>query len=252
MAATIFVINLDRNPERLAHMDRELRGLPFERFPAVNGAALEGVNGLTRFEVACLASHQEVWRRLLAGGENRAIVLEDDLHLMPDFAVLAADCSWVPADAHAVKLDTYFQKALLGESRPVLGVRGVARLFSRHESSAAYCVTRAGAELYLKLTTPPRLPADYSIFPRNPRRLGLTTYQLTPAVAVQDHLLPLEQGGQVFATAMAPGHADRARPAGLDRIRREARRFIGQTGDLAERAYVTVAFGARTAMVRAE
>ena len=71
-------------------------------------------NGLTRFEVACLASHQAIWRQLLAGGEDRAIVLEDDLHLMLEFAALAGDASWVPADAHSVKLDTYFQTVLLG------------------------------------------------------------------------------------------------------------------------------------------
>ena len=249
MDAKIFVINLDRDSERLAHMERELEGTAFERFPAVDGAAVEGVNGLTRFEVACLASHQALWRRLLAGDEAQAVVLEDDVHLMPGFRALIADTRWVPRDAHAVKLDTYFQSVWLGPAHEASGGRRVARLFSRHESSAAYLVTRAGAELYLRLTTPPRLPADYSIFPRNPRRLGLTSYQLAPAVAVQDHLLPREQGGRVFTTAMAGGQAERTKPPLFRRMGREAKRLAGQAGDMAERAYVSARAGARAKIV---
>lgn len=233
-------------------MGRELAGLPFERFPAVNGAASAPAGRLTRFEVACLMSHQAIWRRLVASGEPHAIVLEDDLHLMPGFAELARETAWVPSDAHAVKLDSYFQTVLLGPPRPVAGNRTLARLYSRHESSAAYLVTRAGAELYLRLTTPPRLPADYSIFPANPRRLGLMIYQLAPAAAVQDHLLPREKGGQIFTTAMGGGRAERTRPTPSERIAREAGRFVAQGAALAERAYVAAAFGARTARVAAE
>ena len=48
------------------------------------------------------------------------------------------------------------------------------------------------------------LPADYALFPRHPRRLGLRIYQLCPAIAIQDHLLEPNQGGQAFTTTMAP------------------------------------------------
>ena len=51
----------------------------------------------------------------------------------------------VPKDAHAVKLDTYFQKVRLGERLSASGGREIARLYSRHESAAAYILSRDGA-----------------------------------------------------------------------------------------------------------
>ena len=249
MAIPIFVINLDRHQDRLAHMRRELAGLAFERFAAVDGAAIaETASNLTRFELACLASHQEIWRRLLASADDAAIVLEDDLHLTPGFGALARDGIWVPTDAHAVKLDTYFQKVLLGQARPAPGALTIARLYSRHQSSAAYVITRKGATRYLKLTAEPTLPADYALFPSNPRKLGLVIYQFLPAVALQDHLRPAEEGGHIFATAMG-GPAQKPRPGTVRRVAREVGRLLGQIGELGEAAYLKGAVGAKTTVV---
>ena len=51
-----------------------------------------------------------------------------------------------------MKLDTYLQKVELGEKRVAIDEREVARLYSRHQSSAAYILTREGAARYLELT----------------------------------------------------------------------------------------------------
>jgi GR25 family glycosyltransferase involved in LPS biosynthesis len=236
LAGKVYLINLDRHPERLAHMQAQLAGIAFERIAAVDGADDPAMtNGLTRFERACLASHRNAWRLFLSSGNEHAYFLEDDLHVRPGLAALVHDEAWVPRDAHSVKLDTYFQKVKLGDGTPVLGDRLVARLYTRHESSAAYVLTRAGAARYLALTTIPTLPADYSLFPKNPRRLGLRVYQLTPAVAVQDHLLRAEDGGQAFPTAMGSGESLQARRRSiLDKLRREGRRLAGQPANLKE------------------
>ena len=44
MTIPIYVINLDRDTERLAGMERRLRalGLPFQRFPAYRGSRRSG------------------------------------------------------------------------------------------------------------------------------------------------------------------------------------------------------------------
>ena len=232
----VYVINLDRDRDRLAHTREQLAGVAFTRVPAVDGTtSAETAAGLTRFELACLASHREAWRRFLATSAPHACFLEDDLHIWPGFGALVEDCAWVPPDAHAVKLDTYFQTVRLGVRRPAAGGREVARLYSRHESSAAYLLSRAGAARYLELTDPPKLPADYSLFPKTPRRLGLVIYQLAPAVAIQDHLRPAAEGGQRFDTAMNAGAPARARPrSGLARLAREAARLAGQARDASE------------------
>ncbi len=234
MATTVYLINLDRHPDRLAHMRQQLGDLPFERIAAVDGATLPATTkGLSRFERACLASHQTAWRLFLESPNEHAIFLEDDLHLWPDFPLLAEDRAWIPSDSHAVKLDTYFQKVKLGDRRRVLRGRHVARLYTRHESSAAYLLTRAGAARYLELTARPVFPADYSLFPKNPRRLGLQIYQLMPAVAIQDHLQRAEGGGQTFATGMASGEgpSPAQRSFGAEKLWRESARLADQIAD---------------------
>ena len=247
----VYVLNLDRQPERLAHMRAQLSDVPFERIAAIEGATnMLSTKGLTRFELACLASHRAGWRQFLDGPDTHACFLEDDLHVWPRFNELIAAEDWIPLDAHSVKLDTYLQKVKLGDPRPAPGGRQIARLFTRHESSAAYLLTRAGARRYLELTADLSLPADYALFPKNPRRLGLRIYQLTPAIAIQDHLLGLEGGGQRLATAMAEREGARRQPRSLfGTLRREVARLIVQAADSAEAIYLTASQRPRTTMV---
>jgi glycosyl transferase family 25 len=233
----VFLINLDRHPDRLAHMRKQLSGIAFDRIAAVDGTKIPPADqGLTGFELACLGSHQNAWRQFLSGSERHACFLEDDLHIRPDFETLIRNEAWIPSDAHSVKLDTYLQRVKLAEARPAPGGRQIARLYTRHESSAAYLLSRDGAKRYLELTAKPTFPADYSLFPQNPRRLGLRVYQLTPAIAIQDHLLRVEDGGQTFATAMAGAKAPR--PTTLERLSREAGRLVSQIANCREAIYL--------------
>ena len=71
------VINLDRDADRLAHMQREFTklGLTFQRFPAVNGANLPEhlrvyfapaeSNPLSAGETGCYASHLAICRAIV-------------------------------------------------------------------------------------------------------------------------------------------------------------------------------------------
>ncbi len=237
----VYLINLDRDADRLAHMRAQLNGIGFERISAVDGLKdPPTTKGLTRFELACLESHKLAWRAFLGGPAKHACFLEDDLHIRPGLAALVGDPAWIPSDAHCVKLDTYLQKVRLGGREPAIGGRQLARLYTRHQSSAAYMLTRAGAIRYLELTANASLPADYALFPKNPRRAGLIIYQLVPAIAVQDHLVADEDGGQRFSTAMAgtDGSAPRKkRPPVLKRLAREAVRIFDQLPDFMELAY---------------
>ena len=236
----VYLINLDRDPERLAHMRKQLNGVAFERISAVDGSNdAPTTKGLSRFELACLESHKLAWRQFLNGPEGHACFLEDDLHVWPSFAALTGSGSWIPSDAHSVKLDTYLQKVELGEKRVAIEGRQIARLYSRHHSSAAYILTRAGAARYLELNASPALPADYALFPNHPRRFGLRIYQLCPAIAIQDHLLGPGQGGQAFATTMAAAdrRAKLQQSSSLDRLGREGVRLAGQVATLLERSY---------------
>lgn len=245
----VYLINLDRHTDRLAHMRAQLAGIAFERIVAVDGSQKPKADGgLTPSELACLLSHRNAWRRFLDSPDAHACFLEDDLHLKNGFSALVRDGSWIPEDAHSVKLDTYLQRVRLADRRPVLDGREVASLYSRHESSAAYVLTRPGAVRYLELTSIPSLPADYALFPKNPWRLGLRVYQLAPAVAIQDHLRSPEEGGLVFPTAMVEREARARRPL-LARLHREGVRLLTQTADLVQATYARIALRAETTTV---
>ncbi len=245
----VYVINLDRHPDRLAHMRDQLSDVGFERVAAVDGTENPEVSrGLTRFEAACLESHRIAWRLFLKRSDAHACFLEDDVHLWPDFDALVEADSWIPPDAHSIKLDTYLQEVKLGERRPVFDSRKVARLYTRHESSAAYILSREGANRYLELTARAVLPADYSLFPRSPRRLGLRVYQLTPAIAVQDHLLQRDGGGQKFPTAMTAGASERRRPL-FSKLWRETTRLVRQFADIPEAIYLRASVSPETTTV---
>lgn len=249
----IYLINLDRDASRLGHMRGQLNGVAFERISAVDGSSLPPTTrGLTRFELACLESHRIAWRQFLNGPGDCACIVEDDLHIWPGFAALTESASWVPRDAHSVKLDTYLQRVELGEKHVAVGNRQVASLYSRHQSSAAYVVTREGAARYLDLTASASLPADYALFPNHPRSLGLRIYQLVPAIAIQDHLLEPNQGGKTFTTAMAAadGSAPLRRSSALEKLGREGVRLANQAAGLVEWTYQKAVLGLETTTVR--
>uniref|UniRef100_A0A914HCF8 Glycosyltransferase 25 family member n=1 Tax=Globodera rostochiensis TaxID=31243 RepID=A0A914HCF8_GLORO len=99
----IYLINLQRRPERLAKMREVLRlvGLDFNRFEAVDGQNLTGhelstIRFLPGFEdpyfkrpmkkgeIGCFLSHFKVWEDIVQNGHQRAIVLEDDVRFSPN------------------------------------------------------------------------------------------------------------------------------------------------------------------------
>lgn len=229
----VYFINLDRETERRAHMEQALRGLDAERVPAVNGHERPPAIGpLTRFQRACLESHRAAWLRFLATPAPFACFLEDDVHFSADFAGFLDDGAWIPAGADAVKLDTFLQPLMAAPAGAAPKGRALSRLYTRHESCAAYILSRQGAERFLRLTENPVLPVDYIVFPEDPARQGLALYQLAPAAAIQDSLfLRLTGEGKKFASGI--GRLDTEKPAGKKRkllftVRREARRLYSQ------------------------
>jgi glycosyl transferase family 25 len=228
-----YYINLDRELERRAHMEQALAGLDSERVAARDGRQSPPTEkGLTRFEIACLTSHREAWTRFLRSPEPFACFLEDDVHFSPDFAAFVGGHSWIPANVHAVKLDTFFNPVMLGPPVAEVQRRRLARLFTRHESCAAYILSRQGAENFLRATDKATLPVDYIVFPEDPVKQGLTLLQLAPAVAIQDSLyLRHYNRGRNFASAI--GKLDVAKPTDKKRkilftLRREAGRLYRQ------------------------
>ena len=192
-----YVINLDRNPERLAFMRGQLEraGIAFERFPAIWGKGLSvadrkrGFSRLRSFiaskkrlsgaEIGVAMSHVGVYRRMVADQVPYALVFEDDVVLGEGFAeaLARAEAFLNPGAAQLAVFSGY-------------GVEDAAGLPPeiRREKSIwcadAYCLTLEAAKLILKANDPVITVADS--FKRWRRDFGLELYRVLPATVRQD------------------------------------------------------------------
>jgi len=91
----VYVINLDRDTERLQKTKQQLDKLniEFTRFPAILGAQVKTSNHLTDFCLkyctdgikGCAMSHKTIWEDMLKNNYKHVLVLEDDVSFSDDF-----------------------------------------------------------------------------------------------------------------------------------------------------------------------
>ena len=91
----VFVINLDKDKERLNKIDAALRGqgIGYERIPGILGSTVKEDPRLTGFcnifctdgIKGCALSHHTAWEQMLKNGYSRILVFEDDAIIPSDF-----------------------------------------------------------------------------------------------------------------------------------------------------------------------
>ncbi len=192
-----FVINLERNAERMAFMRGQLDrlGIPFERLNAIYGKGLSAAERrrdfarirsflaagkrLSESEIGVALSHLGCYRRMIEEKLPYALVFEDDVVLLDGFteAVKRVEAFLDVSRAQIVVFSGY-------------GVEGAERLpvEIRRERSLwcadAYCITLPAAQLIVKANYPVRTVADS--FKRWRRFFGLELYRSLPSTARQD------------------------------------------------------------------
>ena len=235
------VINLDRSPERLAHMSREFAriGVGFERVAGVDGKehpdlilqpqhAIHATRPLSGSEIACLHSHRACWTIIAQDEAPYGAVFEDDMVFSSRAGALLGDTSWVPADADVVKLETFFSTTVIQRRRTSAGHGfSMARLRKGHPGAGGYLLSRRTARDFLEATAQVSIATDDLIF--NPvMSAGKTIYQLVPALCAQDQFvdgrLPSLLDHERDAARTASGLMTRQRKPMTVRISREARR----------------------------
>lgn len=188
-----YVINLDRDTSRLAHMEAQTRraGLEFERFSALDGAripehlrsqffAVDGTQHepeLTAGEIGCYASHLAVLK-CVASDLNHpyALVLEDDVALSEDLLPLIASAAVCAQQWDIIRLCNPTKSVTL--SVETLLNRELVRYWTVPNSSAAYLISRTGAEKFLSAYEQRKLPIDEAL--RRPWRTGLNMLGILP------------------------------------------------------------------------
>lgn len=194
----VFLINLDKNPERLRKCDAQLRhlGVDYERFPAVYGKTLpkelkkRHVHGFLWWcaggrrvldgEIGCALSHIGVYRKIIAEGLDFACVLEDDVILTPYFAdQLKRVEGWVDSGSPQVVLLSNHTKREPEDD-------GAWRIsWTKGDRGAeGYVITRPAAIAMIRANYPLRAAAD--TWPRWVRRAGIELFHAFPVVCRQD------------------------------------------------------------------
>jgi glycosyl transferase family 25 len=199
-AMKLYVINLDRAPERMARIGGLLDGLGinFERVAAVDGRTLppppagaaSDVWALTRSEIGLIRSHQKCWDLFEQSGHPHCVILEDDVHFGSDFAAFMTGGAELPDEFDLIKIEATPFKIWLDQysKLPVIGNRKLMRLASTHMGAAGYVLSRAGLERVRHLLREfNEHPIDVVLF--GPPAKALTTYQLTPSLVIQDNAL---------------------------------------------------------------
>lgn len=197
-----FLINLDRDVDRLAAADAQLKrlGIAYERVPAVSGKDLSRdeirrnvartrarwANGsmYTPGQIGCWFSHTNVYRRMVADNIPAALVLEDDVVLSEDaprvvaFVEAAIDCQkpqWVLLSDHS---RGHAAEVKASDEAPCLERIGY------DYCTEAYVITLAAAKEILRINCPMVVTCDS--YPRWTKRGHIELYHAKPSVAIQN------------------------------------------------------------------
>lgn len=193
-----FLINLDRNPDRLVSAKRQLDafGIAFERFPGIDGRALSKdelkrhynrfrsilVNGkpMALGEIGCALSHTMLYRKMVEENIPFALIFEDDVKLTDRFPeMLAAAVKFLDVTRKQVVLFTRhgLSEAECAAERGVVPIRGGL-------CAEAYLITLPAAREIVRVNYPIVIINDK--WRRFQRHFGVELYRTLPATADQD------------------------------------------------------------------
>lgn len=208
----IYVINLDRDVERMASLARSLEALalPFTRVSAVLGKQVPDWERLVDAglyaarnrlpmprpgEVGCYLSHLKAMEAFLATDAAWCVILEDDVEVRPEcvevLAALGRQDDW-----DLVKLFC-FHAGLPVRKRALTATHQLVVHLTRTTSSAAYAINRRGAATLLKSMRPISEQVDHAL--ERPWETGLRVRGVRPLPVV---LAPV-------AAATTIGYGDR-------------------------------------------
>lgn len=205
MRYPVFLVNLDRQPQRLRFMQAQLGALGITpiRIPAVNGrdpaerarAAAASYAQLTPGEIGCFESHRRLWQKMVDEGIPGAYVMEDDMVVSDDFAALDIPDALLP-EIDLIKVDwidapfpCYGQRRL-----PLTNRRSLSRMLCTEVSTGCYFVTLMGARRLLDGTRNYMLPVDTMMF-NNQSNLfwSLRVWKMRNSPAAQLYTLDMDR-----------------------------------------------------------
>lgn len=234
----IYLVNLDRSPDRLTRMSRLLQTarLTYHRIPAIDGHTLsaeeiEKYNGnvanapLSGSQIGCYLSHRAAWQQVTEDEAAYAAIIEDDIHFSDAMPEFLGATNWIPTDADIIKFETVKRKTTL--NRRWIKVKNgysLAQLVGLHCGTGGYIVSLKAAKHLLDNSGEPTMPIDQLIFnPKSDVRQALRIYQMVPALCMQDSVQLARSDGNFLDSGIQRGN--KPTRSIMFKIRRESHRL---------------------------
>ena len=176
----IFVINLDRRPERFESITNDLDRLGLEavRVSARDARTVSDeelrarvdldapMRKMGRGSAATLLSHIVAMEMFLSTSSPVALILEDDAELANDLPLFLRSLDWWPTDASLVKLEAHGAKLRVfgRECAPRHESRQLRPISLSSAGTAGYMVTREAAEFVSAECRRANMPTDCILF----------------------------------------------------------------------------------------
>lgn len=187
----VYVINLDRRPDRWAAMRGRLDGLGMAaaRIAAIDKTDLAGDPALQTMgagHVACARSHYKAMQALVDSGAPAALILEDDVEIGEEAPALLASLDWWPGGHGLVKLESTIapdRRIWLG---PAVGAapggRALRPIMHNHLGAYGYLIDHDAALEVLDIAPATPMPIDHLLFNLGNSHLAhsLAPLQMTP------------------------------------------------------------------------
>ena len=170
----VFIINLDRRPDRWKVMSAQLDRLGIEalRIAAIDKENLAGDPALLRLgagHVACARSHYKAMQALVDCGAPAALILEDDVEIGDSVPGLIASLGWWPGEHGLVKLA---ETSITSDARSWLGPpvgttpdgRAFRRILGKLLGAQGYLIDYDAALEVLETAPATPMPIDHLLF----------------------------------------------------------------------------------------
>lgn len=200
----VYVINLDKDRERMESIGNQLKGLGIEytRFSAIKGANVRRSKYLSDFcetfctdgMKGCAISHRLIWDDVVANNYKRVLILEDDAVLSSNFNE-EFERGWkqVPKDFDLFYLGCHFKcgdsnpvanlvtKVTNGDPKPVdTNILGVGGSWGTH----GYIISNKCAKVFQNLTIDTHIDFQMEVWTR---QFNLKSYSISPLIVATDN-----------------------------------------------------------------
>ena len=187
----VYVINLDRRPDRWEAMAAQLDRLGIEavRISAVDKETLAGEPALRKLgggHVACARSHYRAMQAFVDSRAPATLILEDDAEVGESVRALIESPQWWPGEYGLVQLESARKPDMrLRLGAPVGATpdgRALRPIVRKHVGGCGYLIDYDAALQVLEIAPAVPMPIDHLLFDlRNSRlALSLRPLQMTP------------------------------------------------------------------------